>query len=458
MRKKRKRLLGIAAGLAIAGLTAATALGNAISGPSSSQSPYLLRSMPGVVTESILTTGDSVNAKPDGTPYRMVGIPDGLGAFDNGDGTFTLLSNHELTNTVGINRAHGQKGAFVSKWVVRKSDLAVLNGADLMQTANWVSQPARALSRFCSADLAPISAYYDAASGLGYNGRLFLDGEESGDEGTPWAHAMNGQSYELPRLGRMSYENLLANPATGATTLVAETDDTTTPGGEVYFYIGTKTNTGSPVEMAGLTNGNLYGLKVAGFPLEPQTAAGIPGTVAFSLEPLGNVSALTGVQIEANSFAAGITEFWRPEDGAWDPAHPEDFYFVTTASFTGFSRLWKAHFTDLANPTMGGTITAVLDGSEGQKMMDNIGMDAKGHVMIVEDVGSNAHIGRVLRYDIATDTLTPIAQHDPNRFVTGAPQFLTIDEEASGIIDASSILGAGWWLVDVQAHYNPGDA
>ena len=36
-----------------------------------------------------MTVGDSVNAKPDGTPYRMVGIPDGLGAFDNGDGTFT---------------------------------------------------------------------------------------------------------------------------------------------------------------------------------------------------------------------------------------------------------------------------------------------------------------------------------------------------------------------------------
>jgi hypothetical protein len=58
-------------------------LANDITGPSSSQSPYLLRAQPGVVTVSLLTVGDSVNLKPDGmTPYRMVGIPDGLGAYD----------------------------------------------------------------------------------------------------------------------------------------------------------------------------------------------------------------------------------------------------------------------------------------------------------------------------------------------------------------------------------------
>jgi len=37
----------------------------------------------------------------------------GLGAFDNGDGTFTVLMNHELGATSGVARAHGGKGAFV---------------------------------------------------------------------------------------------------------------------------------------------------------------------------------------------------------------------------------------------------------------------------------------------------------------------------------------------------------
>ena len=77
-----------------------------ITGPNSSQSPYLLRSQPGVITNAILTVGDSVSMKPDGvTPYRMVGLPDGLGAFHNGDGTFTLLMNHELTGANGVTRA-----------------------------------------------------------------------------------------------------------------------------------------------------------------------------------------------------------------------------------------------------------------------------------------------------------------------------------------------------------------
>jgi hypothetical protein len=31
-----------------------------------------------------------------GQHYRMVGIPDGLGAHPNGDGTSTLFMNHEL--------------------------------------------------------------------------------------------------------------------------------------------------------------------------------------------------------------------------------------------------------------------------------------------------------------------------------------------------------------------------
>jgi hypothetical protein len=76
------RMLALAG---VAGLaTAAIAIADPgeQTGPSSSQSPYVLRSQPGIVTRSILTVGDSVNTKPDGvTPYRMVGIPDGLGAY-----------------------------------------------------------------------------------------------------------------------------------------------------------------------------------------------------------------------------------------------------------------------------------------------------------------------------------------------------------------------------------------
>ena len=250
-----RRLIAVAttALAVVAGAGAVSA--NATSGPSSSASPYVVRLAPGVVTKSILTVGDSVT-NPDGTTYRMAGIPDGLGAFDNGDGTFTLLMNHELGPTVGAVRAHGAKGAFVSKWTIRKDDLSVVSGGDLIQqVATWTpgvgyNSPAKGvvLGRLCSADLPAKSAFYNAASGLGYDGRLFLDGEEVGAEGRAFAHGLDGVSYELPRLGKFSWENALANPATGDKTVVVGTDDSTP--GQLYVYVGDKTAAGSPVDRA----------------------------------------------------------------------------------------------------------------------------------------------------------------------------------------------------------------
>src|SRR5215813_6101633 len=103
-----------------------------IQGPTSSQTPYLVSANSHVYVESLITTGDqALNG------YTMVGIPDGLGAFDNGNGTFTVLMNHEISNSgppnnPGVVRAHGANGAFVSEWVIDKTTLKVLCGHDLM--------------------------------------------------------------------------------------------------------------------------------------------------------------------------------------------------------------------------------------------------------------------------------------------------------------------------------------
>ena len=441
------------------------ALAQSIQGPSSSESPYVVRIASGVVTRSLLTVGDSVNNKPDGTPYRMVGIPDGLGAFDNGDGTFTVLMNHELPGT-GIVRAHGAKGAFVSKWVIRKDNFTVLNGQDLIQNVNvWnkttsppqyelATDPAqKTFQRFCSADLPALSAFYHAGSGLGYNGRIYMNGEESGTEGRTFAHLMDGTSYELPRLGKMAFENSVANPGTGLSTVVASMDDGT--GGQVYVYVGTKTTSTNPVEAAGLANGNLFGIKVDGLDVENDTTV-LNGPVPFTVHNFGDVSSKTGAELETASKDANgaflVTTFNRPEDGAWDPTNPNDFYFVTTASFTGKSRLWHVHFVNPADPAAGGTIEMLLNGTEGQKMMDNITITKRGQILIQEDPGNQDHIAKLWLYTIENRKLTFIAQHDPERFTPGVAGFLTRDEESSGIIDASDILGEGWLLLDVQAH------
>ena len=422
-----------------------------ITGPSSSQSPYLVRSAPGVVIKSILTTGDAAL-----NGYRMVGVPDGLGAFDNGDGTFTVLMNHELAATLGIPRAHGAAGAFVSKWIIRTADLQVLSGQDLIQavatwnpvTETWNAPTTGvAFARFCSATLAPSSAFFDEATALGSTERIYTNGEENGTAGRAMAHLMNGTSYELPRFGKAAWENISPNPATGARTVVAGTDDSAS--GQVYVYAGTKSASPHPIEAAGLANGGLYGVQVAGLAQETDATTLAPGT-PFNVWNFGNVSNRTGAQLETDSLAAGVTAFNRPEDGSWDPSNPNDFYFVTTATFAGKSRLWRLRFVDAAQPELGGTADMLLEGTEGQHMFDNMTVTRRGRVILQEDPGNQPDLAKVWEYDVARDALVLIAQHDPDRFSPGGPSFLTTDEESSGVIEATDILGDGWFLLDVQ--------
>jgi hypothetical protein len=435
-----------------------------ITGPSSSQSPYVIGLEPGVVIRSILTVGDAVNDKPDGTPYRLVGIPDGLGAIDNGDGTFTVLMNHELRQGAGVVRAHGANGAFISKWVIRKGNLQVLKGEDLIQNiATWnpitgaFNPPAQGvrLARLCSADLPSKHTFFDPKTRAGYQGYLFMNGEETGAEGRAFAHTLEGISYELPWLGKMSWENSVTRPVPGLNTVVVGLDDSNN--GQVYIYVGQKTVSDNPVEAAGLTNGVLYGVKIDGLAVETNTTTLVPGS-AFSVHAFGNVAYMTGAELETQSVANGVTAFQRPEDGAWNPLNPREFYFVTTASFTGMSRLWRLTFHDPTDPKAGGVVEMLLDGTEGPKMMDNLTINRRGQIFIQEDPGNQPHLAKIWRYTPSNDRLTLIAQHDPEFFDPASPSFLTQDEESSGIIDVSHILGRGWFLLDVQAHYLHPDA
>ena len=417
-------------------------------GPSSSQSPYLLPIAPGVTNTSLLTVGDAaVNG------YRMVGIPDGLGAYDNGDGTITVLMNHELRPDRGTVRAHGAKGAFVSKWIIEKKTLKVLEGSDLIKQLVLVNGDS-AIARLCSADLPPVSAFYNAASGKGYKGRIFMDGEEDSSDakGRGFAHVVDtGVSYDLPSLGRFAYENALANPSTGDATVVVGTDDSTP--GQVYVYAGEKRTDGTPVEKAGLVGGTLYGIKVAGG-LDELNNPDFPLTSTFSLVELADADQQNVSQLQAASEAAGVTEFWRPEDGHWDPSNPNVLWFNTTANFDGPTRLWKATFADAAKPELGGTIEAALAGTEGLHMLDNLTVaDKGGQVILQEDPGNQAYLARVYSYNTRTDRVTPILEHDATRFATGGAEFLTTDEESSGVLDVSSILGEGSYLLTTQAHY-----
>ena len=394
--------------------------------------------------------------------------------------------NHELNSGVGDVRADGAQGAFVSEWIVNKNDFTVLSGADLAtkhyvwnttttsyDLASGNADPNR-FSRLCSADLPAVSAFFNSASGMGTENRLFTNGEETGAEGRGYAFIATGpdkgSAYELPALGKFSWENNVANPWSGDKTVVVGLDDSTP--GQVYVYLGDKTNTGNDIERAGLTNGQLFGVKT-GLALETATING-----AFSLE---SVTAFqTGADLQTQSNGLGVTNFARPEDGQW--ADADSFYFVTTGADPDGSggpatfQSAKLYRMDFATNYSSGQISMVLDastvvGTDGQtaRSFDNMTVGDDGLVYIQEDPGGTAYIAKTWQFDPASGTTVQLLESDRNRFFDSViespnnilpPGVLTIDEESSGVIDITSVLGRNdgkkYFLADMQAHYANG--
>ena len=459
------------AGSAALGLACAAGA-QMVTGPSSSADPYVrpVTGGPYVKVVSILTVGDVIGG------YRMLGIPDGMGAYRDDAGNMVLLCNHEFGNT-SASGVHTHQigtgfsgGSFVSRWVVNPAPganfLRVASGEDYMTQAvcatNGTGGSLFTFARFCSGDLAAPSAYFNPASGNGTLERIYLAGEENGGGGRLIATAsVQRIGYELLPFNAAvgAWENALARPMASDDTVVIGTSD----GGanRVYLYKGTKTNTGGPVERAGLTNGSIGGIQVqvnsVNVPTEDRTNC------------LGSGSPVYSGRFIITPGNTGTT-FLRPEDGAWDPINPRDFYFVTTdrldnteagGTQIGRSRLWRMRFDDVNNVLAGGTIEALLTGNEGQNMLDNMCVvnDHCGgtRMLLQEDSGNAAHNAKTWLYSVDTDSLDLVLQSDPARFgdlAIAATAPFNVDEENSGIFDASDVLGPGWLIGCMQAHYS----
>jgi hypothetical protein len=467
-------------------------------GPSSSQSPYVVPTSDGWTTTAILTVGDAVGS----SSVAMVGSPDGLGAVagridDRGEfiephDFITVYMNHELAAGTGGVRAHGQAGAFVSEWTIELDTLRVTAGADLIRnvylwngTAHLLSngQPGTMFARFCSATLAEPAAMAHLWTRLGFSDRLLLNGEEIGAEGRAFAHVVSGphrgETYELPHLGRLAFENVAASPGSGNNTVVVEMDDSTP--GQVYVYVGRKRRSGTPVQRAGLEGGELYGLKVVeggaqygNGPVPFESNGAISGR--FVLERVTDAASGTGAALQDASRARGITEFARPEDGHWDTKTAGVFYFATTGAAvatppgpaqTQAARLYKLTFDSAADPR-GGRIELVVDsaslvGRDGQtaRSFDNIVVDGSGRIVIQEDPGNSSYVAKTWRINPALPAeAEQILESDRARFLPG-PQFLTQEEESTGVIEITNLVkGARWfrfghryYLANLMAHY-----
>lgn len=497
----QRALLAASAMMAALLATGATAqIG--VQGPSSSRTPYLVSAAPntGVVTNvtAIVTTTDLVPLT--GAPaqaYEVAGIMDGLGAFDNGDGTVTVLIEHEITETSGVIRRHGATGTFICEMIVDKQTLAVISAQDLIETfidLNGVernvanSNPLR-LGRFCSGDLPAVSAFYNAASGLGTQDRIFMCGEEGPASGYAVASLVSGtekgRAYVLPAFNMTTngsgltavgaWENCVANPFAQDMTIVASTSDggTGVMNNRVFVYVGTKQATGNPVERAGLMNGTQYFVGVVGNNTE----------IVSSSTRATNITSGTRFELRTTSG----TQFSRPEDGHWDPTNPRDFYFVTTdrldtATSTGFnptigasgtanqrgrSRLWRLRFDDISNPLAGGVIDLMIDGSKNGntvQMLDNMCVGDDGMVYLTEDPGTTTYNSKAWAYDPRTDILLPLVKMDPLRWgdltvnggTPGAVAPYNNNKEISGVIDVTTLFphapGERVLLLDVQDH------
>jgi len=462
-----KKRIAVSVGIALAIMAMGA---QAAQGPSSSQAPYLNAIAPGVEFTSILTTGDVAR-----NGYRMSGIPDGLGAYDNGDGTITVLMNHEIDNLNGVPRTHGAKGAFVSEWVINKRNLRVISGSDLIKNVyGWNAATQQSddvtsivtFNRFCSADLAGQRAFFNPRSGLGSHARIFLNGDEGGANGYAMAHVATGRSkgssYILGKFNTATngsggtdvggWENLLASPFPQNKTVVIGTNDggTGIMDNSVLVYVGTKTSSGSEIDKAGLTNGVAKFVNVIGVTQEISDVATRASAIA------------SGARFTLSDTAS--THFSRPEDGAWNPRNPNEFYFVTTDQLDktdltggtqkGGTRLWRLTFDDIRNVETGGKIDILLDsatlaggvGVDKPNMFDNISVNVDGTVTLQEDVGGNAHNGKIWQFEPDNGSFTLLSKFDPalfgdivgGSFVAGTH---TNDEESSGVIDITRLLG-----------------
>jgi hypothetical protein len=456
-------------------------------GPSTATDPYLIPAATGVQVASILTVNDAGSAS---NGYEMVGIPDGIGVMPE-DGKVVALVSHEIRDNEGITRRHGQRGAFVARFVIDPGTLAVTHGSDLAgpgvrywdyPAGAYVTSGARfsdsslqdlSFGRFCSGTLSDPGAFYTEALGVGYQGQIYFGNEEDGDAGRSFGFLTDGTVQALPRLGLFSWENTVPANNAGLTTLVMGQEDGPRDGSQPWVYVGTKQTSGNAFDRAGLTNGRNFVLDAVD-PLVTSDltwratyATGVAAAVRLSEIPWNQTGAAQNVEGKAEGLSLN-----RIEDGHWDRKNPNDFYFLTTeggdrATTFPFLRdgggLWLLHWADIDQPELGATLTLLLDGSEeidpGEPKLhnpDNMVLDRHGNVLIQEDPGNNAHLARIVAYRIKDGALGVVARFDPSRFSLGGSRFITQDEESSGIVDTEKLFGPRTFLFDAQIHSKAG--
>jgi hypothetical protein len=486
--RKMKLTKPILAGAAVVTAVAFAASAFALGG----KPVYVLSKNAAVDIKVIATVGDAVT----GTMVR--GIPDGMGAYDNGRGGISLLSVHEVStgNALALKSksATSPWGTSITKFTVSKTTKSVTSVQSFIQKVNFYnyatgkyqetpegSAPVGAtpgffdwgISRFCSATYAAAGTFIH--NGIGYAGGLFLSGEETGDESRGFAFDEDGTGYQLPRMGMLSFENLMPSLKPGPNTVVIASEDGSATDSQLYVYAGKKQSTGTAIDQAGLTNGDLHVMNIPTIKSDNLFRTTVGKNKKMPAEFV-KVNWNTTTSAFATESREKGTTMARVEDGHWDPSNPNVFYFLTTESNKDpvatapnpatptVSRdggaLWRLTFKDSQNPAAGAELELLLNGGESLYLSkpDNLTVTEDGkYLLIQEDPGNNAALARIVAYRVSDGKMAVVAQFDANKFITGGSEFMTQDEESSGIIDATKLLAKpgdtnSYFFFNAQVH------
>ncbi|NJP04966.1 MAG: DUF839 domain-containing protein [Chloroflexaceae bacterium] len=324
--------------------------------------PYVRPIAAGVSVRPLLTVGETVPMT--GSPnadYRMIGIPDGLGAYKMDNGNVRLFMNHELNfdvisapfvDTLPTTRT----GALVSEFVlsgqqpinVKSGDLAfdtvfAWEGPDtgfVDRTQEWLNGE-NTFARFCSG--------YMAGPHSGLEEYIYLNGEETSaafgtfdSQGGQAVAFVDNAAWLLPEMGRFAKENIVVVPGTGQRTVVLALEDgPSSLDSQLYVYIGQKDpNATTAVERAGLVGGKLYFFRSTDLAKNSEltfrkadgTLTGEWVAVDSTLEDGEEVWNLLDDTLNERVQAANPFNVIRVEDAAYDRNEPGVVYFTTTGS------------------------------------------------------------------------------------------------------------------------------
>jgi hypothetical protein len=440
----------IAALVVLAGAAICAAVALAATGVKTSKPPYVVGTAPGVVVDPILSTGDIV---PQGQmpPYQMSGIPDGLGAYANHgksghDGrhgkkkTYTVLMNHELGITFpgtppGVN--------------TRISQLTVDAKSNSVLSAKYVFKGIEGFERFCSATLALIHGkpwYFTGEEAI--NG--IPPAPPAGHDGSSIAlNASTGQWFETAHFGHLQHENVV--PAKLKKWFFLTTDDDFRAGFDAHLYAYIADSFQAAIS-GDQSKGSLYVWKADSAIDSTQIHKG--QTLSGHFVPITQAENANSVTLKNAAAAKGAFKFDRLEDAALYKQKKGRFYFADTGKRprTIRGRIYQFDVNP-GDPTQA-SLKLVLDGDAGDDLYNPDNLDtAKGKIVFQEDRESefrdppfSGGYGRVMVYDIKSGTLQSVAR------VNTPPPLRPGTWESSGVINASKILGKGWWLLDVQAH------